>query len=130
MSHLAKVQYLIAIWDRYQKTSKKEKGRILDEFCAVCGYSRKSAIRLLNSSISPGNVCHRGRKPHYNQKAILALRDIWHLTGRVCAKRLKEAMSEWLEFYLRRPKEISASTIDRKLQTLELIVLDLYSLIR
>ncbi|MBI4925197.1 MAG: hypothetical protein HY843_04660 [Bdellovibrio sp.] len=70
MSHLAKIQYLIAIWDRYQKIAKKEKGRILDEFCAVCGYSRKSAIRLLNSPIAPASVHNRGRKPHYNQKAI------------------------------------------------------------
>ena len=39
--------YLVAIRKRYQAASKTTKATILDEFCAVCGYHRKSAIRLL-----------------------------------------------------------------------------------
>lgn len=51
MSHLAKKQYLIAIYERYQNALKCEKSRILDEFCAVCSYNKKTAIRLLNKPI-------------------------------------------------------------------------------
>ena len=126
MSHLVKRQYLMAIYDRYQKAPKTEKSRILDEFCAVCNYSRKVAIRLLGTPVHPSSIHNRGRKAKYSGPPIEALRDIWCLTGRICAKRLKEAMPEWLEFYLRRPntlqaaevqmlKEMSISTIDRKL---------------
>ena len=32
---------------RYQKASKKEKKALLDEFIALTGYHRKSAVRLL-----------------------------------------------------------------------------------
>jgi hypothetical protein len=126
MSHLAKQQYLIAIYDRYRNSSKIEKSRILDEFCAVCGYSRKVAIRLLSGPVCPSAIHHRGRKVKYSGAVIEALRDIWCLTGRICGSRLKQAIPEWLEYYLRRPnslqpedvqmlREISAATINRKL---------------
>ena len=39
--------YLKAIRARYRRARKKIKVTILDEFCAVCGYNRKYAIRLL-----------------------------------------------------------------------------------
>ena len=42
--------YLKAIRSRYCRASKKTKVIILDEFCAVCGYNRKYAIRLLHHS--------------------------------------------------------------------------------
>jgi len=127
MSHLAKKQYLIAIWDRYQKASKAEKSRILSEFCAVCKYNRKYATRLLNLPITPCLTQKRGVKPFYTESVIIALKDIWLLTGSICAKRLKGALPEWLEFYLKRPnslssneirllQKISISTIDRKLK--------------
>lgn len=39
---------LVERWrPRYLWTSRKEKGRILNEFVALTGYHRKSAIRLL-----------------------------------------------------------------------------------
>ena len=37
--------YLVAIRARYQRANKPAKGLILDEFCAVCGYHRKYALR-------------------------------------------------------------------------------------
>ena len=37
--------YLKAIQSRYRQAGKKAKVVILDEFCAVCGYHRKYAIR-------------------------------------------------------------------------------------
>ena len=40
-------EYAAAVRPRYLKASKREKKRILDEFCQVTGYHRKSAIRLL-----------------------------------------------------------------------------------
>jgi len=40
--------YLKAIRLRYRRAGKKGKATILDEFCAVCDYHRKYAIRILN----------------------------------------------------------------------------------
>ncbi|MBL0109228.1 MAG: hypothetical protein IPP52_18615 [Ignavibacteria bacterium] len=48
MSKKSKKEYLQEIYARYKKSEKEEKQKILDEFCNVCGYNRKYAIRLLN----------------------------------------------------------------------------------
>jgi len=57
--------YLKAIRARYRRVSKKAKARILDEFCAVCGYHRKYAIRLLNQRRRTQRRRRPGRKPIY-----------------------------------------------------------------
>ncbi len=44
---------------RYIKSNKKDKGKILDEFCATTGYSRTYAARILKNS--PGKVLGYGR---------------------------------------------------------------------
>jgi hypothetical protein len=51
MSGKSKWDYLKAIYVRYQKVSKPVRARILDEFCQVCNYNRKYAIRLLNGPV-------------------------------------------------------------------------------
>jgi hypothetical protein len=47
MIRAKKGDYLEAIRKRYRKSEKVKKQAILDEFCEVCGYNRKYAIRLL-----------------------------------------------------------------------------------
>ena len=42
--------YLKAIKERYRKANRAGKTRILDEFCAVCGYHRKDAV-IVRSTI-------------------------------------------------------------------------------
>ena len=58
-----KKAYLQQIKPRYKKASKAEKKRILDEFCAVCGYNRKYAIRVLNRRKPPKQHHQSGRNP-------------------------------------------------------------------
>ena len=50
--------YAEAVRGRYFEASKKEKGKILDEFTKVIGCHRKAAIRLF----------HRGNQPRTNRK--------------------------------------------------------------
>ena len=47
---MAKQELLATIIDRYRKSSKKDKSRILDEFISVTGHHRKHGIRLLAHS--------------------------------------------------------------------------------
>ncbi len=46
MSKVARNELLTTIRDRYQHSTKRDKGRILDEFTAVTGLHPKQAIRL------------------------------------------------------------------------------------
>ena len=54
ISKMAKQELLATIRDRYLSSSKKEKGRILDEFSAVTGHHRKHGIRMLGQSGDAG----------------------------------------------------------------------------
>ena len=120
--------YLKAIRQRYRRAGKKAKATILDEFCAVCGYHRKYAIRLLNRRGKPAKPRQPGRKPVYPSKELLiALKRLWFATDQMCSKKLKAAIPFWLPFYettheVLAPEirdkliSISAATIDRVLK--------------
>jgi hypothetical protein len=122
MSRLARRQYLIAIVERYQKAKKGEKGMILNEFCAVCGYSRKYAIRILNHH-PPVRGKKPGRAPRYEGDVVKHLTALWYATGRICSKRFQKALPEWIKYYSPIDSEteglllkISPATIDRLLK--------------
>jgi len=51
MSTSTKYEILEAIRIRYKDSARKIKTQLLNEFCSLCGYNRKYAIRLLKSSI-------------------------------------------------------------------------------
>jgi hypothetical protein len=127
---------------RYQKTSKKKKGAILDEFIALTGYDRCYASYLLknhgrkvclnNKVIVVGDIrkrCKRQRQRTYGKDVLKALKQIWVIMDCICGKRLRPMLKEMLTI-LQRHKEIkvigetkkkllriSASTIDRMLKS-------------
>ena len=91
--------YLAAVRDRYRQANrKKAKAIILDEFCHVCGYNRKYAIRMLNRQRK--KLKRRpGRKPVYCSAELLsALKQIWLATDQMCSKKLVAAIPLWLPF--------------------------------
>ena len=91
--------YLEAICKRYCRARRGDKGKILDEFCSVCGYRRKYAIRLLGSK-PVKSVRRPGRPSQYNQPVLLTvLRKLWLATDQMCSKRLAAAMPLWLPHY-------------------------------
>lgn len=94
----ARMQYLNAIYNRYRKASKEDKGRILDEFCRVCAYHRKHALRLLRGP-DPGSLpkrIHRRRSFRYGVQTLQVAQAIWKASGYLCGQRLKEAIPLWL----------------------------------
>ncbi len=96
MDKKAKEAYRVLIQPRYKRATKSVKQRILDEFCAVCGYHRKYAIALLKKQPKQRN----GRKPIYADPRLLkVLHRIWLETELACGKRLKVAIPLWLPFY-------------------------------
>ena len=54
-------EYTEAVRERYLHGSKKEKGRILDEFTNITGHHRKAAVRLLRCRNQPMANRNRGR---------------------------------------------------------------------
>lgn len=128
MTYQEKQAYYSAIHSRYQRASRAEKGPILDEYCSVCGYQRKYAIRKLNQVTSSQPRKKPGRPSRYEQPELIkALREIWFATDQMCGKRLVAALPEWLPHYEKihpalaadvkeRMLSASAATLDRLLK--------------
>lgn len=115
--------YLETIRLRYRKSTKKEKIRILDEFCAVCGYERKYAIRILWSHVEP-RTRRPGPKRTYSHAVIPHLIFLWIAMNKCCSKKLKAAIPLWLPYYKEALDsetrqlllKMSPATIDRRLR--------------
>jgi hypothetical protein len=97
VSRQGKWEYLQAIHPRYRQAARAEKGRILDEFCQVTGYHRKSAVRLLNGP-PPGRhpLPRRHRAPSYGIRVIQVLAAIWRAAGYPWSVRLQALLPLWL----------------------------------
>lgn len=130
MSPRSKREYVEVVFLRYKKASRREKTKILDEFCATSGYHRKHAIRLLRrfKRFTKPKQKRKGRPPVYDAHALtVPLRRIWLAANLPCSKRLKVILPLWLPGYvehfgllpleaIKALRKISASTIDRLLE--------------
>jgi hypothetical protein len=103
MSRRSKREYLHAIYRRYQQAPPTHKGRILDEFCQVCGYHRKYAIRLLNGPPPGPRPLRRRRCPsRYSPQALAILRAVWAAADYPWSVRLKALVPLWLPWIRQR----------------------------
>lgn len=104
MSQRSKWEYFKAIYERYHRASQALKRIILGEFCQVCGYNRKYAIRKLNASLldSPTKAHRRKRLYTYSSQVIRVPSAIWEAAGYPCSVRLKAILSQWLPWIQKR----------------------------
>jgi hypothetical protein len=127
LSMEARRELIEAVGDRYRKSERAEKKKILDEFVELAGYHRKHAIRALRSErrikvAAPGRANRQ-----YDEAVITALTIIWEAADRICGKRLKAVLTTFVESMERnehlrldsavrdRLLKMSAATIDRVL---------------
>jgi len=121
-------EYLLAIYERYQKAGRKAKKVILNEFCANTGYHRKYAIRLLNRP-RPEKRCRavRRRGMSYSQETLAVLTAVWEAAGYPWSVRLKALLPVWMPWIRKRFRlrpevekqllQISARQMDRRLKS-------------
>jgi hypothetical protein len=109
--------YLQRIYQRYRDARSSEKGHILDEFCANCGYHRKYAIRLLNGAppeSKPVSRPRRRRKASYGAQVISILEAVWEAADYPWSLRLKALVPQWMP-WIRRHFRLTAE-IEEQLQ--------------
>lgn len=115
--------YLEEIRYRYKNSQKKQKSAILDEFCQVCGYNRKHAVRILSGKLSTRTQRPGPRSRYQREDFLKALKELWELMNRMCSKKMVVAFNDWLPYYqasdevLELLTKISASSIDRLLRS-------------
>ena len=122
------MEYLEAVQGRYVKGTRKDKGRILDEFTRVTGYHRKAAIRLLSRDHRENVKSRRGRAKEYGAGVIAALKLAWEASDRMCSRRLQPFLPELVRVLEHHGEltlfgetrtqlcRMSAATIDRRLR--------------
>lgn len=106
--------YLEAIRTRYRRANKTGKSVILDESCAVRGYHRKYALRLLGTQHNCRRkvVSKAGPVSRYDiPELVEALRSIWMASDQLCSKRLKAALPIWLPHYQTSFHPLTADTL-------------------
>jgi len=121
------LEYVEAVRGRYFGASRKEKGKILDEFTKVTGCHRKAAIRMIRRGNQSRRSSKRGRPRQYGTAVVGALRVAWEATDRLCSKRLHPFLPELIAVLRRHGDstltaeieaqlcQISPATIDRLL---------------
>jgi hypothetical protein len=127
MSRTSKWEYFKAIYQRYRKACKITRQQILSEFCSICGYDRKYAIRLLNGPPPQKSKPRSRRRPTlYGSQVISILEAIWQAAGYPWSVRLKALLPLWLPWARkhgaltpaleRQLLAISPATMDRRLK--------------
>jgi hypothetical protein len=97
MERTAKIELVEVLRERYQRSTKVAKSRILDELVEITGYHRKYALRLLRQPSTPREGQVPGRRRIYNDAVKEALVVLWEASDRICGKRLKAILPELLE---------------------------------
>jgi hypothetical protein len=121
-------ELVAAVAERYARSDREERSRILDEFVAVTGHHRKHAMRLLRGGGSREDRQGRRRIRVYDAAMREALVVLWEASDRVCGKRLRPLLPVLIEAMERHghvqlaPEvrsgvlAMSAATIDRALR--------------
>ena len=92
----ARREVLAAVAERYRSGTRREKGRILDELCAVTGWHRKHAVRALCGHSRDAADKPRQRTSRYGATIKDAVVALWEASDRVCGKRLVVMISALL----------------------------------
>lgn len=127
----SRLEYLKQIKGRYLKADKKEKSKILDEYCQSTKHNRKYIIRRLSAKIDlskPKIVKLRKTRYHYTADDIDYLFKVWELLDYPCGQRLAPILNEILDklekfkelnipkTIAKKLRKISSSTIDARLK--------------
>lgn len=79
----------------YARARKKDKGKVLDEVCAVTGWSRDNARRRLARAVGPSRVrkkTRRTRARKYSFDTVKVLQRVWAAAGGISGKYLAISM--------------------------------------
>lgn len=127
MTMQSRNEYLQTIRQRYLKTSREEKTKLLNEYCTNTGQNRKYVIRKLQPRVSLIPKQRKAKKWIYDGEVIHEVKKVWEVQDYPCGQRLEPILPELIDI-LRfhkeliisdeiadKLKQISARTIDRRL---------------
>lgn len=124
-------EILRAMGGRYRSGNRTEKAQILDQLVSITGYHRKHAIRVLDGKeVLNQPLTDRISRRTYNEAVREALILIWEAADRICGRRLKAVIPDYIESMERHGHidldpgvrelllKVSPATVDRLLKTI------------
>ena len=123
MSANSRAEVLAKCKARYQGRGKQGRGRLLDEVCALCGYERKYANKLLSGKRIPSGRRSGGPAATYGDEHRAVLKTIWLAAEQPCGKRLVGVVPVWLPHYEQQHGKLTG-TIRRELLTMSAASID------
>jgi len=125
-------QYLQSLIEKrgYLLKSKKEKSKLLDEFCANTGMNRKRAIHKIRTGQylrSGQKQARRNKSSEYTNETIQELKRLWRIFEHPCGQRLESILEDEVDHLIQlgelrcsplsiqQLKKMGSATIDRKL---------------
>lgn len=129
MNFEARNQYMETLRETYLKADKKEKGRLLDEYCRNTGQERKYAIKKFRykARLKPRGSARKARKEYYHGGVKAVLAKLWAIFDYPCGQRLAPLLKDesaklrtlgeiaCSKETLLKLQRITPSTIDKKL---------------
>jgi hypothetical protein len=100
MSQKSRQEILEQARERYERRGRRGRSRLLAEVCALCGYERKHAIKVLSGrrAIVGHGGQRGGSSPVYGEAERAVLKKIWLAAEQPCGKRLVAALPVWLPY--------------------------------
>lgn len=124
----AKQQYMETMRTAYSRANRKEKGVLLDEYCARTKEDRKYAIKKFRYLVKVKKPEERKKRGVlYDGNVRTALVDVWHIFDHPCGQRLQPLLESEVDrlrtlqelactdAVAAQLKKISSATIDRTL---------------
>lgn len=127
MITMAKKELIKTTKPRYLKASKKEKSKILNEFCSNTNYHRKYAIRILQAGFNNNKIKEIGRKQRkriYGSAVMIVVIKIWELLEYPCGIRLKGSLLPTVNALERHNEIVIDNGIKKKLEKISPKILD------
>ncbi len=130
MTEHGRREYAAVMWARYHRAGKRERGRLLDEYCRTTGCHRKAAIRRLRAAPGPPGR-PTGRPCRYVSRELAPILErAWLASDQLSGKLLRPILPALLRALARHQglgltpavqaalTAASAATLDRLLRPL------------
>ena len=123
MTMATKKELFREVLKRYLKASNRQKKIILDELSASSGMHRKSVIRALKRERNhdPWKVHGKAGRPFmYGADVTAGLKELWEISGELCAERLHAVIREYINVLIRDDEWKHSDEVSWKLQAMSI----------
>src|SRR5437773_1106043 len=119
MTMATKKEVLLEHLEKYIKASRQVKKEILDYLVSTLRMHRKTIIRSLKREQNRDSWKEKGKAGRpliYGAAVVTALKEVWKISGELCAERLHSVIDQYLTILVRDDMWTHSDEVTWKLQ--------------